>query len=144
MQVEGVRLTPQRRRVLQLLAKNKQRHLTAEEIYSLACQQGKKIGLATVYRSLRALEKAGLVVSMDLGDGSSRYELKKVGHKPHHHLVCLECGQVLEVDEALLESLWQTITEKYGFATIDQSIKIFGYCAACWHKRRLTKEAVSV
>jgi Fur family ferric uptake transcriptional regulator len=127
------RLTPQRRLVLEIFMENKERHLSAEEVYSISRDKKQEIGLATIYRTLDLLEELNLLHRLYFGDGRSRYELVqgKANKHPHHHLICLNCEEILEVEEDLLHQLVDVIKEKYQFDIIDHNIQFFGYCRNC-------------
>lgn len=128
----GYKLTPQRRAVLEVIIDNEGKHLSTEEIYDIVKKECPEIGLATVYRTLQLLEKMGLVCRMNFDDGCNRYELihDEEDHQ-HHHLVCIICGNVDEVEGDLLESLEEKIEEKYDFKITNHSVKFFGYCSKC-------------
>jgi Fur family ferric uptake transcriptional regulator len=132
---KGYKLTPQRRAIVDTIIVNKGKHLTAEEIYDevkIACPE---IGLATVYRTILLLEEMGIVYKLDLNDGCSRYELAHINetHR-HHHLVCNNCGKVIEVEDDLLEDLEVQIEKVYKFKILDHSVKFFGVCDCCEEK----------
>lgn len=130
------RLTPQRKLVLQIFMDNKERHLSAEELYQLSREKGEDIGLATIYRTLDLLEELGLLHKMNFGDGRSRYELvqtdsQDMNHHHHHHLICLECNQILEVKDDLLSQLERVVEEQHNFKIVNHYLQFFGYCPAC-------------
>jgi Fur family transcriptional regulator, ferric uptake regulator len=127
------KLTPQRRLILQVLLENKTEHLSAEEIYNLARQKDKNIGIATIYRTLELLEEIGIVHKCNFGDGRERYEPSLEGQEEHqhHHLICLGCRKILEVEEDLLNQLEQLIVEKIGFKIVDHRVQFYGYCRDC-------------
>lgn len=132
---KGYKLTPQRRAIVDTIIANEGKHLTAEEIYDevkIACPE---IGLATVYRTILLLEEMGIVYKLDLNDGCSRYELAHINetHR-HHHLVCNNCGKVIEVQDDLLEDLEVQIEKVYKFKILDHSVKFFGVCDCCGEK----------
>lgn len=129
---KGYKLTPQRRSILDEIIKNEGSHLTAEEIYDLVKVNCPEIGLATVYRTVQLLEEMGVVCKLDLDDGCSRYELcdDDETHQ-HHHLICQNCGVVIEVEGDLLEELEQVIESKYNFKIKNHSLKFYGICDNC-------------
>lgn len=129
---EGYKLTPQRRAVLDIIISNEGKHLSTEEIYDEVKDGCPEIGLATVYRTLQLLEKMGVVCRMNFDDGCNRYELvhRDEDHQ-HHHLICVTCGSVEEVEDDLLENLENKIEEKYDFKITNHSVKFFGYCNKC-------------
>lgn len=130
------RLTPQRTLILRLLFEHEGEHLSAEELHSLVTTTRPEVGLATVYRTLELLSDLRLVQGVDFGDGRVRYELAGEERHTHHHLVCLECGQVEEVGQDLLERLEQEIEEEHGFAILDHQVKFVGLCRKCRAFRR--------
>lgn len=132
---QGYKLTPQRRAVLDVVIDNEGKHLSTEEIYDIVKKGCPEIGLATVYRTLQLLEKMGVICRMNFDDGCNRYELvhKDEDHQ-HHHLVCLACGSVEEVEGDLLDDLEKKIEDKYDFNITNHSVKFFGYCSKCRNK----------
>ena len=96
-----------------------------------------EIGLATVYRSLELLCSLSILQKMDFGDGRSRYEV--TGSDPaqhqHHHLICLQCGEVKEFADDLLEPLETDVADKSHFQIVDHQVKFYGYCQECQKKR---------
>lgn len=125
----GVRVTPQRLFVLEAL-EQAGGHMTAEQIMQWAARRYPALNLATVYRTLDLLISVGLVAQTDLGGGAAHYEL--VGDSPHHHLACERCGQVIEMDEALLAGLRADALARYGFHARPRHLAIFGLCAPCF------------
>lgn len=132
---KGYKLTPQRRAILDIIIDNEGKHLTTEELYDLVKDDCPEIGLATVYRTVQLLEELGIVCKLDLNDGCNRYEL--VHHEEnhqHHHLICMSCGKVIEVEGDLLDSLEQDIQIKYDFQIKNHSVRFFGLCSDCKDK----------
>ncbi|WP_346887292.1 Fur family transcriptional regulator [Clostridium sp. UBA1056] len=129
---KGYKLTPQRRSILDEIIKNEGSHLTTEEIYDLVKVNCPEIGLATVYRTVQLLEDMGVLYKLDLDDGCNRYELcdEDESHQ-HHHLICQNCGKVIEVEGDLLEELEQGIEKKYNFKIKNHSLKFYGICDNC-------------
>jgi len=128
----GLKLTTQRQAVLDVMVKHEGEHLSSEEIYELVKKNHPDIGLATVYRTLTLLDSMDLVYKLDLDDGCSRYELNKnkEDHR-HHHLICMSCGVVEEVEEDLLEVLEEQILKDKKFKVVDHRVKFYGYCKNC-------------
>lgn len=131
----GYKLTPQRRAVLDILIENEGRHLTTEEVYELVKKECPEIGLATVYRTLQVLEELNLVFKLNLDDGRNRYELVH-GEEDHyhHHLICINCGKLIEVEGDLLDALEKQIEKKYDFKISNHILKFFGTCSKCEEK----------
>lgn len=129
---KGYKLTPQRRAILNGIMNSEDRHLTAEEIYDIVKINCPEIGLATVYRTVQLLEELGIISKLDLNDGCSRFELVIEGEEhQHHHLICNECGKVIEVEGDLLDELEKSIEENYSFRILDHSLKFYGICKEC-------------
>ena len=106
--------------------------MSSEEIYDVVKKDCPEIGLATVYRTLQVLDKLGYTNKLNLDDGCVRYELTldKTVHN-HHHLVCRNCGKIIEVEEDLLDQLEDVIKEKYGFEVENHDVKFNGVCGDC-------------
>lgn len=124
----GYRLTPQRLMVLSAI-ENSHDHISAEEIYAQVVAKYPHVNISTVYRTLELLEKLGLVTETDLGGGRVRYHPAEKGH--HHHLVCQECGRIIDLDEAVLSSLKNWLRREYRFSADLRHLALFGRCAAC-------------
>lgn len=128
----GYKLTPQRRATLEVLLNNQGEHLSTEEIYTEVRKTHPEIGLATVYRTMLLLEDLGLLIKHNFEDGRNRYELSHPDEDhDHHHLICLKCGRVSEVEEDLLGSLEEIVENKHGFKVINHKVKFYGHCSNC-------------
>ncbi len=137
LRANDYRMTPKREQVLRVLLENKDKHLSAEEVYNLVRLRAPDVGLATVYRTLELFTNFDVIHSVDFGDGRKRYEFgshSDAGHR-HHHLICFDCGKIIEVNEDLLEELEERVTERYNFVISDHELKIFGWCKDCALKR---------
>ena len=135
---KGLKVTKQRLLVLQALASCPDKHLTAEEIYTIIKADCPEIGLATVYRTIQLLLELNLIDRINLDDGFVRYEIGSVGENDskhhHHHLICRSCGKVLSFQDDLLEELEDKIKETTGFQVVDHEVKLYGYCKECGGK----------
>lgn len=131
----GFKLTPQRESTVLVLLENEKAHLSAEEIYFLVKAKSPEIGLATVYRTLDILTELKIVDKVNFTDGVARYDLRKegAGHF-HHHLLCLECGNIEEIEEDLLGDVEQIIEDKYHFSVRDHRLTFHGICQDCQEK----------
>ena len=125
---QGYRLTPQRMLVLAAI-ENSEHHISAEEIYAQVVDKYPHVNISTVYRTLELLNRLGLVTETDLGGGRVRYHPDDKGH--HHHLVCQECGKVIDLDESVLSSLKDVLFREYKFSADLRHLAIFGHCADC-------------
>jgi Fur family ferric uptake transcriptional regulator len=103
--------------------------MTAEEVMRWAAPRSSGLNLATVYRTLELLVSLGMVAQTDLGGEATAYEL--VGGAPHHHLVCEQCGAVIEMDDSLFQALRADVLRRYGFDAHSRHIALFGVCRDC-------------
>ncbi len=125
---QGYRLTPQRMMVLSAI-ENSDNHISAEEIYAQVVDKYSHVNISTVYRTLELLKRLGLVTETDLGGGRVRYHPVDKGH--HHHLVCQECGRIIDLDESVLSSVKSMLLREYKFSADLRHLAIFGHCAKC-------------
>lgn len=126
------KLTPQREATVRVLLEHEEDHLSAEDIYLLVKEKYPEIGLATVYRTLELLTELKVVDKINFGDGVSRYDLRKEGAKHfHHHLVCMECGSVEEIQEDLLEDVEKIVEREWRFIIKDHRLIFHGICWQC-------------
>ncbi|MBM6846344.1 Fur family transcriptional regulator [Bacillus licheniformis] len=129
------KLTPQREATVRVLLENEEDHLSAEDVYLLVKEKSPEIGLATVYRTLELLTELKVVDKINFGDGVSRYDLRKEGAAHfHHHLVCMECGSVVEIEEDLLEDVEEIIEKDWKFKIKDHRLTFHGICHDCQQK----------
>lgn len=129
------KLTPQREATVRVLLEHEQDHLSAEDVYLLVKEKSPEIGLATVYRTLELLTELKIVDKINFGDGVSRYDLRKEGAQHfHHHLVCMECGSVDEIQEDLLEEVEKIVELDWNFKIKDHRLTFHGICHRCQEK----------
>lgn len=90
--------------------------------------------LATIYRSIRLLEKLGTVDRFDFGDGVARYEMvSPEGQGHHHHLICKTCSRVVELEDCLIAQVQNRIAQETGFKAVSHKLEFFGTCPECQH-----------
>jgi Fur family transcriptional regulator, ferric uptake regulator len=118
----GMRVSRQRRYVLELLWKN-ENHLSTREIYDLLNQEGKEIGHTSVYQNLEALSARGVIECLDRSDGRLYGNISD----SHSHLNCLDTQQIIDLRIELPESIIQQIEEQTGVSIVDYRIDFFGY-----------------
>lgn len=129
---QGYKLTPQRQATVSVLLEREEDHLSAEEIFLLVKDKAPEIGLATVYRTLELLSELKIVDKINFGDGVSRYDLRKEGAEHfHHHLVCMECGSVVEIADDLLGDVEKIVESDWGFQVKDHRLTFHGICKQC-------------
>lgn len=126
----GYRMTPQRLMVVAALQEVGE-HFSAEDVHALARRTYPDLHISTVYRTFDLLEAEGFLTKTtgDFGDGLARYHLAERGH--HHHLVCLECGAVIEVNESVLHLLEEVLLRDHGFQLDVEHLALHGRCARC-------------
>ncbi len=124
---QGLRPTRQRLAVLSALAEERE-DATAQEIHEALRKSGRRVGLATVYRTLAALSECGVVDELNHHPREACYRLCSDGH--HHHLVCSECHRVVELDCDLDEWLAGQAAA-HGFAVSGHQVEVTGTCADC-------------
>jgi len=105
--------------------------LTALEIEDRLRQRDRRIARASVYRILELLGEHGLVARLELGDGTTRYELVDPGGEHHHHLLCDSCGRVVPFDDRELELAIDRLARRLEFRTDDHEVVLHGACRAC-------------
>lgn len=128
----GLRLTSQRALILDIIREG-QGHLDADEVYRLARVRQPGLSLSTVYRNLQTLKRRGLVTELHFDESHHHYEAKPTAE--HHHLVCLDCGKVIEFSCGFSEKMRQEIARKKGFEVTGVEVHLVGYCARCRKKR---------
>lgn len=122
-------VTAQRLAIAEVLL-SADRHLSAEEVADAAAAQGRKIGTATVYRTIDTLLESGLIVERDFGEGFRRFEAAR-DVPNHEHLVCTQCGKVEEFRDERLERMTTIVAESHGFARQRHRLIIHGICRDC-------------
>ncbi|GGE49542.1 transcriptional repressor [Marinicauda pacifica] len=120
---KGLRMTEQRRVIARVLSVSED-HPDAEELHRRASAEDPRISLATVYRTVRLFEEAGIIERHDFRDGRSRYEEATEDH--HDHLIDLKSGEVLEFVDEEIERLQEAIAKKLGYKLVDHRLELYG------------------
>lgn len=120
---KGLRMTEQRRVIARVLSDSDD-HPDVETVYARASAVDKRIGLATVYRTLRLFEEASILERHDFGDGRARYEETPDEH--HDHLIDVQSGDVIEFTSPEIEALQKKIAEQLGYKLIDHRLELYG------------------
>ena len=134
---QGYRMTPQRLMIVSAI-ESSENHISAEDIYSQVVAKYPNVNVSTVYRTLELLEQLGLVTKTEMGVGRIMYHPLEKGH--HHHLVCRECGKVIDLDESTLTPLKETLLRDYQFIADLRHLGILGLCANCKQKSQVKPE----
>ena len=119
----GLRITEQRRVIARVLSESED-HPDVEQLHRRASAIDPKISIATVYRTVRLFEDAGILDRHDFGDGRSRYEATPEAH--HDHLIDVETGRVVEFVDPELEALQRQIAERLGYRLVDHRMELYG------------------
>ena len=119
----GMKMTEQRRVIARILSEAAD-HPDVEELYRRSSAADENISIATVYRTVRLFEEAGLLDRHDFGDGRARYEESSDDH--HDHLIDVHSGKVIEFHDEEVEELQRQIAEKHGFKLVDHRMELYG------------------
>jgi Fur family ferric uptake transcriptional regulator len=122
-QQRGLRITEQRRVIARVLSEADD-HPDVEELHQRASAIDKGISIATVYRTVRLFEEAGILERHEFGDGRARYEAAPEAH--HDHMIDVESGKVIEFVDPELEALQKQVAERLGYRLVDHRMELFG------------------
>jgi Fur family ferric uptake transcriptional regulator len=139
----GLKATPPRLKIIELLERATPRHMSAEEIYRRLLESHEDVGLATVYRVLTQFEAAGLVSRHHFENGMAVFELNEGTH--HDHIVCMDCGHVEEFCDPAIESRQDSVAEEHGFRIKEHSLVLYGQCQRpdCARRKELQRVPAS-
>lgn len=124
------KLTSQRQDILDVLLNNFGEHFSAEELYEKVRKINPDIGLATVYRTLELMCQLGITHQVDFDSTYKRYEISLEGQH-HHHLICIDCGKIIEFNDRVLEGFERKLEDEYQFEIVEHRIKFYGLCNKC-------------
>ena len=128
LNTSGLRITNQRALILDIICRG-EGHLDADEIYRRARKKQPRLSLSTVYRTLQKLKKTGMVEELHFDEGHHHYEVKPSDE--HHHLVCLNCGRVIEFHQPLSRYVKRNVPEARDFDIVGSEVYMSGYCKDC-------------
>ncbi|EOD56115.1 ferric iron uptake transcriptional regulator [Aeromonas rivuli] len=123
----GLKITLPRVKILEILQQPECQHTSAEDLYKRLIDHGEEIGLATVYRVLNQFDDAGIVTRHHFEGGKSVFELSTQEH--HDHLVCLDCGKVIEFSDEVIEQRQRDIAKHHNIRLTNHSLYLYGHCA---------------
>jgi Fur family ferric uptake transcriptional regulator len=129
LQKAGLKRTAQRDLILDVFLRT-EKHLSSEDLYRLVQEEDSTVGQTTVYRTLKLLTEAGLAREVRFGDGRTHYE-HNYKHQHHDHMICTECGKIIEFYSAELEALQDAMAAKYRFEPTHHLLRILGICVDC-------------
>tara|TARA_B100000941_G_C28449478_1_gene524241 strand:- start:416 stop:844 length:429 start_codon:yes stop_codon:yes gene_type:complete len=126
---KGVKLTEQRRIIAKVISESKAAygesdHPDVDELYSRVSKIDSKISIATVYRTVKLFEEAGILTKHDFRGGKARYEELNEGH--HDHLIDIKSGEIIEFVDEEIENLQKKVAEKYGYELVDHKLELYG------------------
>ena len=124
---KGVRLTDQRKVIAKVLSESKSEygesdHPDVDELYTRVTKLDPKISIATVYRTVKLFEEAGILTKHDFKTGKARYEL----NDDHNHLIDIKTGEIIEFVDEEIEKLQKKVAEKYGYSLVDHKLELYG------------------
>ena len=120
---KGVKLTDQRRIIAKVMSES-QDHPDVDELYNRVSKIDSKISIATVYRTVKLFEEAGIVAKHDFKGGKARYEQLSESH--HDHLIDIKTGEIIEFVDDEIEKLQKKVAEKYGYELVDHKLELYG------------------
>jgi Fur family transcriptional regulator, ferric uptake regulator len=129
IQKQGLKRTGQRDLILDVFLRT-EGHVSGEDLYRLVHEQDSTVGQTTVYRTLRLLTEAGLAREVRFGDGRAHYE-HNYKHQHHDHMICSECGKIIEFYSPELEAIQDKMAAKHKFELTSHLLRMIGVCASC-------------
>lgn len=129
----GLKITRERREILAEVFSS-QDHFDVRGILRRMRGKGRNVSRATVYRTVDLLVDAKLLARLEFGDGEARYELL-AGRARHEHLVCTDCGRIIEFTGGEIEKLLRTVAQQHQFETDSHHVQVFGRCSRCQAER---------
>ena len=126
---KGVKLTDQRRIIAKVISESKTEygesdHPDVDELYNRVSKIDPKISIATVYRTVKLFEEAGILTKHDFKGGKARYEAMIESH--HDHLIDIKSGEIIEFVDDEIENLQKKVAEKYGYTLVDHKLELYG------------------
>jgi Fur family ferric uptake transcriptional regulator len=129
MAARGLKATRQREAIIREFFKSAG-HVSVEELHHRVQKKQPRVGYATVYRTLRLLLACGLAHEGKFGNGGKLYEPRQ-GQGHHDHLICVQCGQIVEFTAETIESLQKEVAHKKGFTLLHHKLELYGHCRKC-------------
>tara|TARA_B100000965_G_scaffold347789_1_gene320045 strand:+ start:531 stop:941 length:411 start_codon:yes stop_codon:yes gene_type:complete len=120
---KGVKLTDQRKIIAKVMSDSSD-HPNVDELYKRVSQIDSKISIATVYRTVKLFEEAGILTKHDFKGGKARYEELRESH--HDHLIDIKTGEIIEFVDDEIEKLQKKVADKYGYELVDHKLELYG------------------
>ena len=126
---KGVKLTEQRKIIAKIISESKEEygesdHPDVDELYKRVSKIDSKISIATVYRTVKLFEEAGILAKHDFKGGKARYE--EISESHHDHLIDVKTGEIIEFVDDEIEKLQKKVAEKYGYELVDHKLELYG------------------
>ena len=126
---KGVKLTEQRKVIARVMSKSKETygesdHPDVDELYNRVTKIDPKISIATVYRTVKLFEEAGILAKHDFKGGKARYE--QISESHHDHLIDIKSGDIIEFVDEEIEKLQKKVADKYGYELVDHKLELYG------------------
>ena len=126
---KGVKLTDQRKTIARVISESKETygesdHPDVDELYKRVSKIDSKISIATVYRTVKLFEEAGILAKHDFKGGKARYE--EISESHHDHLIDIKTGEIIEFVDDEIEKLQIKVAEKYGYTLVDHKLELYG------------------
>lgn len=135
----GLRRTTQRELIMEIFLRTEE-HMTIDDLHWLVHKQDPSVGHTTVYRTLKLLTEAGLAREVRFGDNKTYYE-HHYNHEHHDHMICTECGKVIEFFSPEIELMQDKAADSFGFKPTHHSLRLWGICSEC---QKMQSEVTSV
>ena len=120
---KGVKLTDQRKVIAKVMSKSDD-HPNVDELYKRVSKIDSKISIATIYRTVKVFEEAGILAKHDFKGGKARYEELSEGH--HDHLIDIKTGEIIEFVDDEIEKLQKKVADRHGYALVDHKLELYG------------------
>ena len=138
IQKKGLKRTAQRDLILDVFLRT-EGHLSGDDLFRLVREEDATVGQTTVYRTLRLLTEAGLAREVRFGDGRAHYE-HNYKHEHHDHMICSECGTIIEFYSPELEAIQDAMAAKHKFRLTSHLLRMIGICADCRRAEQRQKQ----
>jgi Fur family transcriptional regulator, ferric uptake regulator len=138
IQKKGLKRTAQRDLILDVFLRT-EGHLSGDDLYRLVREEDPSVGQTTVYRTLRLLTDAGLAREVRFGDGRAHYE-HQYKHQHHDHMICSECGKIIEFYSPELEAIQDAMAARHKFELTSHLLRMIGICVECRREERARRQ----
>ena len=131
---KGLKTTQQREAIVDAFLRSSG-HVALEDLLSSARRKHPSVGLATVYRTVKLLEEAGIAEARHFGPGQTLYEVSE-GRAHHDHLICTRCTLIIEFEDEKIETMQEAVAKRHGFHVTHHKMELYGLCRDCYRAER--------